>query len=356
MNTEQATPRILALDGWRGIAILLVLFDHTRTALWGYSASPWAQTGQHGVTLFFVLSGFLITSTLLNRPIDLKSFYIRRVFRLMPVAWAYLGLLLLLNLRVHVVSASAVMASLFFYRNFDLTPFGSTTWHFWSLSLEEQFYLAWPIVLLLAGARRSRWIAAGAIGACALYRFAFWSHYDQQYFHCHTQVRADALLVGCLMALCLRDPGLRPHIVKWSAILALPAVCVFIYCIGKFILLPPLAESISIVVLLAASVLHPRSPFAKPLNWRWLSKLGIISYSIYVWQELFMLISPNEGNLGKFLLLAIVLPMLVLCSYLYLERPLTRLGHTISDRLRSGDEGAIAMPAYNTQACRQSAD
>ena len=159
MNTEQAPSRIPTLDGWRGIAILLVLFDHTMNVFRGYGASPWVQTGQHGVTLFFVLSGFLITSSLLNGPIDLRSFYIRRIFRLMPVAWAYLGLLLLLNLRVHVVSKSAVLASLFFYRNFEAATFGSATWHFWSLSLEEQFYLVWPIVLLLAGARRSRWIA-----------------------------------------------------------------------------------------------------------------------------------------------------------------------------------------------------
>ncbi len=345
LNSEQASRRIPTLDGWRGIAILLVLFDHVRTALRGYSASPWVQTGQHGVTLFFVLSGFLITSTLLNRPIDLKSFYIRRAFRLMPVAWAYLGLLLLVNLRVHVVSVSAVVSSLFFYRNFVLTPFGSDTWHFWSLSVEEQFYLVWPIVLLLAGARRSRWIAAGAIGACALYRFAFWGHYNQEYFHCHTQVRADAPLAGCLMALCLGHPGLRARIAKWSAILALPALCVFVYCIGKFNLLPPLAESISIVVLLTASVLHPGSFFAKPLNWRWLAKLGIISYSIYVWQELFMLTAANEGTLGKLLLLGVALPVLVLGSYYYLERSLTRLGHTISDWIRRRDEGATAMPA-----------
>jgi peptidoglycan/LPS O-acetylase OafA/YrhL len=335
VNTEQAPSRIPTLDGWRGIAILLVLFDHTMNVFRGYGSSPWVQTGQHGVTLFFVLSGFLITSSLLNGPIDLRSFYIRRIFRLMPVAWAYLGLLLLLNLRVHIVSKSAVLASLFFYRNFDPAPFGADTWHFWSLSLEEQFYLVWPIVLLLAGARRCRWIVVAAISACALYRFAFWSHYNREFFNCQTQVRADALLVGCLMALCLRDPKLRSHIQRWSGILALPALGVFLYCISKFTLLPPLAESVSIVLLLTASVLHPRWPVAEPLNWRWLSKLGVISYSIYVWQELFMLVSRGEGNLARVLLLGIVLPLIVLCSYLYLERPLTRLGHTLSDRLIS---------------------
>jgi peptidoglycan/LPS O-acetylase OafA/YrhL len=147
VNTEQAPYRILTLDGWRGIAILLVLFNHVMNACVRNISSPWLATGHHGVTLFFVISGFLISANLTAGPIDLKRFYIRRFFRLMPVAWAYLGVLLLIDASVHIVSPSAIVSSLFFYRNFTGTAFGSSTWHFWSLSLEEQFYLAWPPVL-----------------------------------------------------------------------------------------------------------------------------------------------------------------------------------------------------------------
>jgi len=86
--------RIPTLDGWRGIAVLLVLADHVRFALHA-EASPGVATGQHGVTIFFVLSGFLITSKLMEEKnatgsIDLRSFYVRRFFRLMPAAWAFL--------------------------------------------------------------------------------------------------------------------------------------------------------------------------------------------------------------------------------------------------------------------------
>ena len=91
MNTEQASSRIPTLDGWRDIAILLVLFNHVMNACVNNVSSPWLATGHHGVTLFSVLSGFLITANLIAGPIDLKLFYIRRFFRLMPVAWAYLG-------------------------------------------------------------------------------------------------------------------------------------------------------------------------------------------------------------------------------------------------------------------------
>src|ERR1700678_2855001 len=85
--------RITVLDGWRGVAILLVLFDHIQFSIHGTYPQPWMQTGQHGVTIFFVLSGFLITSKLIEKPIDLRHFYIRRFFRLMPAAWTYLAAL-----------------------------------------------------------------------------------------------------------------------------------------------------------------------------------------------------------------------------------------------------------------------
>lgn len=339
MNTQHSS-RIPTLDGWRGIAIILVLFDHTMNALWREVDSPWMRSGQHGVTLFFVLSGFLISSNLLSGPVNLKRFYIRRVFRLMPVAWTYLAVLLLINTRVHVISAPAVVSSLFFYRNFVVTAFGSSTWHFWSLSLEEQFYLVWPPVLLLAGARCSRWIAITAISGCALYRWVYWNNYNRDAFYSQTQVRADALLIGCLLALLLSNPELRVRIGEWSGILALPSLCVLVYCIGKFNYLPPLMESASMAVLLAASTLHAKSPFAKPLTWGWLSQLGVVSYSFYVWQELFMLIARGESGLGRLLLLGCLLPICALGSFFFLERPLTALGHKLSDRLTN----ATAVP------------
>jgi peptidoglycan/LPS O-acetylase OafA/YrhL len=87
--------RIPALDGWRGIAIAPVLIDHIEHAVLHRYALPWTQTGQHGVTIFFVLSGFLITTKLLEGPIDLRRFYMRRAFRLMPVAWTFLAAMLI---------------------------------------------------------------------------------------------------------------------------------------------------------------------------------------------------------------------------------------------------------------------
>jgi peptidoglycan/LPS O-acetylase OafA/YrhL len=317
--------RISTLDGWRGVAILLVLFDHLQDSFVGHYIRPWTQTGQHGVTIFFVLSGFLITSKLLEGHIDLKRFYLRRLFRLMPVAWTFLGFLILLGALAgaHFVTPAGVAACLFFYRNFAGNVGSAVTGHFWSLSLEEQFYLVWPCVLLLAGAKRSKWIAAAGAAACAIYRCLFWAYYDRNNLDNQSQVRADALLVGCLLALFMSDPQVRTAIGSWSMILAFPSLASLIFCIARFHWLAPLYECISIAVLIAATTLHNKSLLALPFSLRPLTWLGTISYSVYVWQEFFM---PFR-NLAIF---CFVMPLFILGSYYWIERPLTRLGHLLT--------------------------
>jgi peptidoglycan/LPS O-acetylase OafA/YrhL len=317
--------RIPTLDGWRGIAILLVLLDHIQDSLLAHYIRPWTQTGQHGVTIFFVLSGFLITSKLIEGPIDLKRFYLRRFFRLMPAAWAFLVVLLLLNVRAggRLTTLSGVSACLFFYRNFGGNTGSAITGHFWSLSLEEQFYLVWPCILLFAGARRCRSIAAIGAIACASYRWLFWAHYNRQFYSEQSQVRADALLVGCLLALLLASPRIRSGAMRWSRFWALPAFATLLICVARFQMLAPLCESVSIAGLIAATVLHPESVFARPLSFPPIAWLGTISYSIYIWQELFM------GS-RSLLMLCTVMPLFVLGSYYCIERPSVRLGHRLT--------------------------
>jgi len=323
--------RIPTLDGWRGIAILLVLFDHTQRALMGRYLEPWSATGQHGVTVFFVLSGFLITTKLLEGPTDLKKFYVRRFFRLLPAAWAYLAVIWLLGLLCgqNWFSSREIASCLLFYRNFIVSgPQSFFTTHYWSLSVEEQFYIAWPSLLLLAGIRKARWLAAGGAIACALYRHFNWNYYDRMGFSFETQVRADALLIGCLMALWFSAPANRAAAVKWSAYCAAPALAVLLYCIAFFQWLPPLAESVAIAMLIAASVFHPGSFLARPLSWRPLAWLGTVSYSLYVWQQFFFAERSHSVTIG----MICVMPLFALGSYYLIERPATRLGHRLTTR------------------------
>lgn len=329
----QATSRrIPALDGWRGIAISLVLFDHIQFALLHRYARPWAQTGQHGVTIFFVLSGFLITTKLVEEPIDLKRFYIRRFFRLMPVAWTFLALLLLFDrlTGLRLTTWAEIRSCLFFYRNFvGMAGGAGGAGHFWSLSLEEQFYLVWPFTLLLAGVRRCRWIAAIGAVTCAIYRWFSWAHYDYNLLDNETQVRADAILIGCLLALFLADPRVVSTARRLSKILFLPALVVLFFCIYRFHWLPPLYESVSIAVMLAASTLHPKAISTRLLAARPLVYLGAISYSLYVWQEPFMIAT---GGFSAVAVLGIALPVCTLSSYYFIERPGIRIGHRLSTR------------------------
>jgi len=319
--------RIPTLDGWRGFAITLVLFDHVQHALLGRYVRPWTQTGQHGVTIFFVLSGFLITSKLIQAPIDLKSFYTRRFFRLMPAAWAYLAFVLLLGAitRIPFTNPAGVLSCLLFYRNYVGNWAGGVTGHFWSLSLEEQFYLVWPCILLLAGIRRSLWIAALGAIACAVFRFAFWAKYNQGIASTQSQVRADALLVGCILAILLADARNIAFATRWSVRLALPALAAVLFAIARYHWLAPLFESVSIAILIALTMLHRSAWFARPFSLAPIAWLGTISYSLYLWQELF---TDFRGPWA----LAVGLPLFALASYYCIERPFNRLGHRLTRR------------------------
>ena len=316
------------LDGWRGIAILLVLFDHVTMAIRGAYPAPWTQLGQHGVTIFFVLSGYLITARLVEAPINLKSFYTRRFFRLMPAAWTFLAVLWLLSRATGkpLTTPAEIASCVFFYRNMTTVGGWGLAGHSWSLSLEEQFYLVWPCCLLLAGTTRSRWIAAGGACAVAIYRWHFWAHYNRFGQNIESQVRADALLVGCLLALLLADAGMRTRLSRAMRLLTLPAVIALPVCFAVFHELPPLIESASIAVLIGAVVLRPEASGAHVLGVAPLAWLGRISYSVYLWQELFVHMTRGPAALP---LLCIGLPCCALASYYLIEQPCIRFARKL---------------------------
>lgn len=327
--------RIPTLDGWRGIAILMVIVCHASLALSpGSGAIDWVRVeslGNQGVTIFFVLSGYLITSRLLlerdrNGSVSLRNFYIRRFFRLMPAAWAYLLFRCLLAMGNHSGLGSVYLVpSLLFFRNY-LPEFGvsAATTHFWSLSIEEQFYLAWPTIFLLAGRKRAFWIAASGSMAIALWRFHFWTwlmaHPAAIYA---TQFRADALLVGCAAALV--SSKLQPHLRKW---MAFPALLAIGYNIAIGSSLVPLYESISIALLVLITSQNPSAIACRIFDWRPLAYIGLVSYSLYLWQETLFFARTVAG-----LLIALVLiTVAALVSYYFVEKPSIEWGKRIVKR------------------------
>ena len=221
---------IPALDGLRGLAILGVLGFHLFPGnVSGRVLGPILSlrvAGAAGVDLFFALSGFLITGILYDSVGDsgyFSKFYARRGLRIFPLYYGVLILLLLLTpvAGIHWHGMWWVLAS--YLQNTDIRgPFyefsmgsGLSLDHFWSLAVEEQFYLLWPVVVFaVRGQRRLMTVCAGLMVLAPLLRFGLTLHgTDPNYINRSTPCRMDALLSGALLALALRgrwhDPVLR---------------------------------------------------------------------------------------------------------------------------------------------------
>lgn len=321
--------RIPTLDGWRGVAILMVLIDHACDSVYGDSpvAPPAVRTlGQHGVTVFFVLSGFLITSRLLAEldltgTIRLGKFYFRRLFRLMPCVWIYLAVLSILYHRQHTTD-SGLIPSLLFFRNYHGS--GLLTGHFWTLSIEEQFYLAWPTLLVLF--RRRAWIIAvlGCVTVC-VWRSIDWNYLQSAHISASfmTQYRADALLIGCLLAIFMEH--VRPFL---KASLLYPLLTALFACILVFHKAIPISESLVIALLIGFTSSNPHAWISRALQRDWLVKTGLISYSVYVWQEFTLL--HWGGRLWSTASIAIATALVLgYLSYRFVEQPMTSLGRSL---------------------------
>lgn len=334
---NQVNQRIPTLDGWRGIAISLVLIDHLQLMLFRgpYAGHNWLLVGQHGVTLFFVLSGYLITTRLLNEEkISLKAFYIRRIFRLMPCAWAYLIVLSIVGIVLHTkVIGSDAWSCLFFVRNYipnyEIAS-NMRTGHFWSLSIEEQFYLAWPPLLKLLGRKRSLGLAGTGVLLCTVFRSLYWREYARVFMNQRTEVRIDALFFGCAFALLLNQVNLRRWITDRSGLIlaiSIPMALRYFYCYQSLI---PAGESAALTLIIGCTSLRPSSLISRGLEWKYLQFVGVISYSLYVWQQGMLFISHAEPQAALFL------PLIAIMSYGLIERPCMEYGRGFVAKLKAG--------------------
>jgi peptidoglycan/LPS O-acetylase OafA/YrhL len=284
-----------ALDGVRGVAIAAVLAYH----FFGRGSAP-GRGGFLGVDLFFVLSGFLITTLLLeereaNGRISMTAFWGRRARRLLPAAGSLVALFLLIAAVAHHLGRAAVIVAggALYAGNivravaphFQLGPVD----HFWSLAAEEQFYVIWPPLLIVAlrrlPERRLLRLLLAAAAAIAVYRFALGvtgARVDRLYFAPDTH--ADGLVLGCAAAV-YRRAGLRLP----GPLLALPAVAgilaafVFAYqdSHGLLYVLPAVNLAAATLVLAATKPGRVASGFEAQV----LVYLGAISYSLYVWHQ-----------------------------------------------------------------------
>jgi peptidoglycan/LPS O-acetylase OafA/YrhL len=351
-----------SLDGLRALAVLLVVITHTLGGPQGWTL---------GVDIFFVLSGFLITNVIVDEltrrgTASLRRFYIRRVFRLFPALFVFLLAVLIWAQAFAPPEGLAmvhgtVFSSLLYSENWHIIAVGQVgsvifprdpAAQIWSLSVEEQFYLVWPIILIAAwawkGKRAALVVAVSGLLIAMGDTFGlawFGTTVGRVYFGSDT--RAVQLLAGCCVALLIQC-RLVPHVPRLVSVAALVAILL----IGVFPL--PLIYQQSATALLSGLLIAGLSQHqfwllaTRPARW-----LGQRSYSVYLWHPFVGVILFYQFHVGDgFGMLAIVLLLTLVIadlSYRYVESPLRNFGRRLSNQVGVKDAtGRLPKPISST--------
>ena len=347
------TGHVPALDGMRAVGVILVFLFHLNVR--GFGA------GFLGVDIFFVLSGFLITSLLLNEMdstgrIHLAGFWSRRVRRLMPA-------LVILLLVIAAVTASTatyserqsvrgdLLATTTYVANwrfistssyFENTGVESPLQHTWSLGIEEQFYLLWPLllVLLLPLLRRPRLTilvpaALGAVASTALLAL-LWKPGAADRAYMGTDARIVEPLIGAIAAVVIASPKGRAFVQRWGVWMATIGAAGLV---GLLVVIRPdasfyyyggaVAVSLCTAAMMAALWVDRGGALHRALEWPPIVFLGVISYGVYLWHWPFILWlgvrNPQAGNAFGRSLLAVALTIgVATASFYVIERPIRR--------------------------------
>jgi peptidoglycan/LPS O-acetylase OafA/YrhL len=329
------------LDGIRAIAIILVLLAH---------AFDWPKGSFIGVDMFFALSGFLITTILLEEwqvygSISLRHFYLRRYYRLFPALAALtvvyaLYVLLFVNTDVWMrvrgagfgLTYMANWAQAFHWR-FPDTEIG----YLWTLGIEEQFYLLWPALLIFLlgrglGLKGTRWTLLGLIGAVVLWRIFLLSHggnQDRTYFG--TDTRFDELLVGCLAGTLFVSRRPEKGGSRWLMVATVGAGLFLGYRVFKrnpwtfwTVRTTLTLVAVATVVVIYGCVTGSFPLLKRMLSAKWLVFVGAISYSLYLWHVPADVLMREVAGLKSWQLAAAEFPLTFAAacvSYYLVEQP-----------------------------------
>lgn len=343
--------RLPSLDGLRAVSIIGVLYSHlsitpnfsfTNNSIVHFLLSFIA--GDNGVNIFFVISGFLITSLLLAEElktgtISLKGFYIRRVFRILPVYFSFLLVVFVCSCFnwVKDLEAYSFAAPLTFTTGLLPVNTGWTVGHTWSLSVEEQFYLLWPFTVFLLKTSQKRnmvlWIALLVI---PLIRTMYYYKTHNSLFY-NFFVRGDAIVLGCLLAVNQKKIATffsNRNMIRVALLLVALLSYGLHYCstnqLYGFITVPSgiIVHAVFAAMLIVSYVMQPAtgSYIFRILNNRILVFIGVLSYSLYIWQQFFLQKAATVTSSWKQYPMNIVLVFITAtCSYYLLEQPFLQL-------------------------------
>lgn len=361
------------LDGWRAVAIILVLLSHGGDGILRlFVAAPFDSThyaflkdpiGRGGVHLFFALSGYLITTRLLAEEyrrgsVSLSGFYVRRFFRIQPAALTFLLTVAVLgSLGTIPISPTGWWSALFAFANFTLPAQTWYTVHFWSLAVEEHFYLIWPLLFVLLAPRHRLGLSIMlALAAACWSALVLQTHFTQTpYMWIRTDIEAPWLLWGCIAALALRSRTAAEHIARFAhpgtclaAVLALAvasATLIYSPLDWRMDLVVTLFAAAATPLLFVATSRHAGSWLGRVLELAPVAWLGRISYGVYLWQQLFFVWdndrAPRLDPWQSFPWQIVATLAIAALSYYTLEQPLLRVGHRLARRATEHPLGRI---------------
>jgi peptidoglycan/LPS O-acetylase OafA/YrhL len=326
--------------------VFLVIFYHF--------GLEWAN-GAIGVTIFFVLSGFLITWLLLKEQdgthaINLRAFYCRRTFRIVPafyVLWLFTGAVYLL--RGHDLEWGVRISSALYVSNYYLglarTGADTVLGHSWSLAVEEQFYLLWPMVLVWAAGNTQRLIKvlSTIIVAIWIWRPLLYVvfHVSQSYIYRAFDTRADALMVGCMLAVLLRRGLLIELFSRLCSHVLSPLISVALLIVSSWIAMHDSSGVYRFTVgyalepVIIAFFLVQMITLSAERIWGWfehsaLAYLGRISYSLYLYQQITLYsarrLTANYPVVVQLVFGVAATVAFATASYVIIERPFLALG------------------------------
>ena len=317
--------RVPVLDGVRGVAILLILFHHVvvysgldRSVLIDRALLAAGSAAWLGVDLFFVLSGFLITGILYDAKGSQRyfsSFYGRRVLRIFPLYYGFLACMYLMApLLLAPEAAEALRAKQIWYWtylvNVDVAfhgwPEPGHLGHFWTLAIEEQFYLIWPLVVLVCDRRRLMMVCTASVLIALMLRTAVPILMEPLAAHVLLPTRMDTLAIGGLVALLMRAPAGRAWLKRWARVILVIGsawLCLLFFVRQGLSGLDPVVQTMgySVIALTSAALI---ATVVDVTGLPWLCRvlasaplifLGKYSYGLYVVHQPIMLAVAESG-------------------------------------------------------------